>query len=384
MSQSKTLIFYLSIPGLLLFLGTAYSINQGQTVAVKQTEAETSPQKKEQKGSSPPQKKQILQEMQNLQHTKKLRQLTHIKHNFRHYLKSKIPFDSILLKLDNKESHLIKYTNGFSQKSQRPLASLTKLFTAVAILQLHENNVINLEDNIGKYFPKLHLAKSPHDGKTVRIRHLLHHTTGIPYRSSHNNYVKCPVRGRTVSVPYQFASAGKLHNYSNVNFHLLACIIEKVTKRSYPDYISHYIFDALDMNNSRISRHSMGASGIYSTAYDLTVFAQGLIDYELISYNSLKELASPPQYLKSTKNSRYYGLGARVITRNHEVKDIYHTGIFNGNFAELHIYPATKSVAIIFGNPSNIHAEGFKKFRWVVNRYLRKYMSAYENVTIVN
>jgi CubicO group peptidase (beta-lactamase class C family) len=382
MSQSKTLILYLSIPSLLLFLGTAYSINQGQTVAVKRSEAETYP-KKETKNPLP-QKKQILQQKQDQQHTRKLRQLTRIKYNFRHYLQSKIPFDSILLKLDNKESPLIQYNNGFSSKSQRPLASLTKLFTAVAILQLHENNVINLDDDIGKYFPKLHLAESPRDGKTVRIRHLLHHTTGIPYRSSHNSYVNCPVRGRTAAVPYQFAPAGKLHNYSNSNFYLLACIIEKVTRRSFPDYISHYIFAALDMNNSRISRHSMGASGIYSTAYDLTVFAQGLIDYELISYNSLKELASPPQHLKSTKNSRYYALGARVITRNHEVKDIYHTGIFNGNFAELHIYPATKSVAVIFGNPPNIHADGFKRFRWVVNRYLRKYMSAYENVTKVN
>lgn len=133
------------------------------------------------------------------------------------------------------------------------IGSVTKQFTAAAILLLAEEGKLSLSDPITKFLPDY-----PVQGHLVTIRHLLSHTSGIP------NYTELPEWQPTmrndVSVqqlidvfknkPFDFAP-GEHWKYDNSGYILLGAIIEKVSGQSYPEFLSTHIFEPLGMKSSR-------------------------------------------------------------------------------------------------------------------------------------
>ena len=290
------------------------------------------------------------------------------------------PYSQFIVQLSYKDIDLINYSQGLEKDSRRPVASVTKLFTAVAILQLQDLNLLNIEDPVAKYFPELKISSEPVDGKMVRIAHLMNHTAGLPYASGDNQLLKSEFSNAGVWIPRQYKAAGLEFNYSNANFGILAAIIEKVSGMSYSEYMRSNIFEASGMKNSSVDNSALGYSGIQSSVNDLTVFGQKLASGEIISKRSLKQISRPPEGQKKHKDGMFYGLGARVVVEKGEVLEIYHTGIFNGNFAEMHIYFPTKSVAVLFGNPPDIRAKVFNQYRYTLNSYLRQYIVAFNQL----
>src|SRR5208283_4739801 len=131
--------------------------------------------------------------------------------------------------------------------------SITKQFTAAAILKLQEEGKLSVNDKLTKYFPEF-----PR-GDEVTLEHLLTHTSGIHSFASKPQFlemVKSPVKEEDLvrsieKDPYDFAP-GKKYQYNNSGFFLLGCIIEKVSGHSYGDFLRENFFEPLGMTNTGV------------------------------------------------------------------------------------------------------------------------------------
>ena len=137
------------------------------------------------------------------------------------------------------------------------LASISKQFTATAILILHERGALSVDDDVRKYLPELPVYRSG----PIRIRDLLTHTSGLP------DYMKFddpPARHSTYWVnedyvgefarqkndfPLGFAT-GRKYEYSNSNYLLLGTIIARVSKKSYGTFLHDEIFAPAEMRHT--------------------------------------------------------------------------------------------------------------------------------------
>ena len=152
-----------------------------------------------------------------------------------------------------------------SQDTVYDMASVSKTFTSVAVLQLTEKGKIGLEDTLDKYFPEYET------GKKITINHLLHMTSGIAdYCNNPDpfwNISGADAANQKLSdifldkitdeeflqalykAPLDFEPGTKCE-YSNTNYHLLAFIIEKVSGMKYCDYVKKNIFDKCGMTKT--------------------------------------------------------------------------------------------------------------------------------------
>jgi CubicO group peptidase (beta-lactamase class C family) len=144
-----------------------------------------------------------------------------------------------------------------SLKSQHTMSvfSMTKVLTAIAILQLIEKEKINLDDKITKYL------NHPYN-QNITIRHLLNHTSGIPNPiplkwvhlvKNHNNFREKQELDKVLKdnshVDFE---AGSKYGYSNIGYWLLGKIIEKVSKEEYATYVTNNIFKPLNLTSNEI------------------------------------------------------------------------------------------------------------------------------------
>jgi CubicO group peptidase (beta-lactamase class C family) len=134
------------------------------------------------------------------------------------------------------------------------LASVSKQFTAVCILQLMEAGKLKLSDSLRQYFPKM-----PYNN--ITIQQLLTHTSGLPeYSNSMENYWnhkniafnKDVIRFLEREKPPANFKPGTKWQYCNTGYVLLASIVEKLSGLTFQDYLQQHIFKPLHMNHSRI------------------------------------------------------------------------------------------------------------------------------------
>jgi CubicO group peptidase (beta-lactamase class C family) len=207
------------------------------------------------------------------------------------------------------------------------IASLSKSFTAVAVMQLSEKNLLSIDDPIAKYLPDV-----PH-GEEVTVAHLLSHSSGIPdylqpkFQFDYSKAWK-PLELYNVvrDADLEFTPGTSFH-YSNTGYVLLGLIIEEVSGQSYADYIKEHIFMPSGMNHSMFSipEGTKGAAGhvggkagpamdnsaayaagdIISTAEDLARFDQSLRDGILLS----KDTANLMETTHASKFPYQYGYG---------------------------------------------------------------------------
>ncbi|AIL44566.1 serine hydrolase domain-containing protein [Elizabethkingia anophelis] len=137
------------------------------------------------------------------------------------------------------------------------LASVSKQFTAMGIVQLEKEGKLSYNDPLTKYFPELSFYKP------ITIDNLLHHTSGLPdYMSLFDknwDKKKFATNKDVVEMlakykPERLFVPGDKYEYSNTGYALLGLIIEKVSKQSYGDYLNKKIFKPLGMANTRVYR----------------------------------------------------------------------------------------------------------------------------------
>jgi len=207
-----------------------------------------------------------------------------------------------------------------NEKSAFQLASVSKQFTAAAIMILHERNQIKLTDTVNRYFPDF-----PYED--VTIKNLLNHTAGLPkyfWVAEHKwKQKKAPTNCEMMTLlesskVQRFYKPGRNFDYSNTGYLVLASIVEKVSGTSFSAFVKQYIFDPLEMNdsyvysfendtistnqldgyrlykgwrhrkiNSTINDAVVGDKNVYSTTEDLFKWTTGLNNGKLFSKESL-------------------------------------------------------------------------------------------------
>lgn len=257
------------------------------------------------------------------------------------------------------------------------LGSMNKMFTAVAIAQLAQQQKLNFEDPIGKYlteYPNPEVAK-------VTIHQLLTHTGGTgdifgPEYEKNIEKLKAPkdyiaLYGHR---PIEF-QPGSRFGYSNYGFVLLGAIIEKISGESYYDYISKYIYLPAGMTSSgsywkteEIPNMAIGytrsensdlknnytflpmrgspAGGGYSTVEDLVRFANALLSYKLLNadYTNLVTAGK----IDEQDNTKYaYGFEDNF---ENGVRWFGHNGGAPGINSALKIYPISGYIIAVMGN----------------------------------
>lgn len=243
------------------------------------------------------------------------------------------------------------------------LASITKQFTAVAILQLVEQGKISLQDSLQKFVPDY-----PFKGNTITIENLLTHTSGIPdymqldYHSP--NMERWDFRPKQLidsfrSQPLQFIPGTK-YTYSNSGYYLLGYIIEKVSGISYQNYIltplglTHSYFDnGSNIIPNRVNGYNKenkvfmnadfwspsiayAAGGLLSTTEDLYKWFKALLDHKVLKKETLDKAFAP--YKLNNGSLANYGYGWTI---NHlsSIPSIGHSGRMNGFVTDEIYYP---------------------------------------------
>lgn len=256
------------------------------------------------------------------------------------------------------------------------IGSITKQFTATAILQLQEAGKLSVDDLASKYYPDM-----PSAWAGVTIKHLLTHTSGIPSYTNIPHFFEAESRRDrtpdeiiklTADKPLDFAPGSKFA-YDNSGYILLGYIIEKVSGETYADYIQHHIFDPLGMTSSGydvsttvIAKRAAGysrtkaglintpflsmtepfaAGSLYSTVDDLLIWDQAL---------SAGKLLSPASYqVMFTDYGHHYGFGWFIDDKfGHQ--HIWHEGGINGFVTEFSRYPKDKLTVVVFSNQDGL------------------------------
>lgn len=155
------------------------------------------------------------------------------------------------------------------------IGSNTKSFTALAILQLVDSGLVNLDKPVSFYLPDFSFLNESAD-KKITVRHLLNQTSGLPQSGGffENSTTDSTVFQKSfttyLKTLYPKNSIGEAFEYCNSNYVLLGLIVPKASQKSYSDYVKEYIFKPLSMTHSYANYDSTIARGLidgYQYAY---------------------------------------------------------------------------------------------------------------------
>jgi CubicO group peptidase (beta-lactamase class C family) len=283
------------------------------------------------------------------------------------------------------------------------LASVTKQFTAMAIMVLAEREKLQFADTLAKYCPEF-----PAYARTITIRNLLNHTGGLTEyhellvgKVEDENYERS---SKSPPATHEFTAIealqilsrqqtlrfapGEKFEYSNSGYVILGQIIERVTGQRYAEFLKETIFDPLGMHdtlvvderNQKVPRlalgyekrngewrditytpenHIYGEDDVVSTVNDLYKWDQALYTDRLVRSSTL-EMAFTPGHTNDgkeiathiLKRPNSYGFGWFISSLDGD-KDVEHSGGWSGYRTDILRVPARRVTAIVLTNSSN-------------------------------
>ena len=260
------------------------------------------------------------------------------------------------------------------------LASVTKMFTAIAIAQLVERGKLSYDRTVGQILPDY---PNKAVARSVTIGQLLSHTSGMIGARPLAEKASDPQSARTlapwidtfVNEPLS-ASPGQRFDYSNAGYILLGAVIEKASGQSYYDYVSDHVFKLAGMTNTgfydletdppnlatgfmdgpggtrrdnifALTARGAPHAGAYSTGPDMVKFHMALVNHRLLSAAALKTLWTG--VTEEADKHRQYGYGAYIERYNgHEI--ISHGGGWQGITNHFEFYPGLGYTVVILSN----------------------------------
>ena len=293
----------------------------------------------------------------------------------------------------NREENINANTNTIAS-----IGSISKLFTATAIMKLVSENKLRLDSNIKDLLPNYHLKEVYQDSGSVTVASLLTHSSGVPRDTDHSYWSgpnhafpsKTEMFDHLNQMETNFA-VGSNVQYSNVGFALLGQVIEEVSGISYKEYMETEIFKHLGMTNSVVEmqeltygkEHAIGytamnrdrkrkkanffqtkamqpAAGISSSVEDLAKFASWqfrLMDStesELLTPEALKSMYD----IHATSRNGYMkrGYGFEIQTDKEGNKWVMHGGMCPGYVAFLKMDLTNKMAYAILINTNGERA----------------------------
>ncbi len=265
------------------------------------------------------------------------------------------------------------------------IASASKQFTAFCIALLESEGKLSFDDDIRKYLPDL-----PEYEKTVTIRHLLHHTSGLPDHSliglaglQTDDVLTQGLILKLIKTQRNLASApGEKFVYINTDYTLLAAIVEKVSGQSFKEFTKQNIFAPLDMINSHFhddyeeiiknraysyqvidtSKYSnywsnqswYGAFGLYTSADDLIKWFLNFDDPKVGNADVIKQIYECGVLNNGQQLNYAFGL---QIDNHKGFKRIGHGGITAGYSAYTFRYPDQNLGIILLANSNDFNPD---------------------------
>ncbi len=262
------------------------------------------------------------------------------------------------------------------------IGSISKQFTAAAILILEQDGKINTSDTLTKFFPWSKKTKN------ITIEHLLTHTSGVTDIFKIPNFFTLSSQKRSISdlskmileLDPEFET-GTQYQYSNGGYALLAHLIEKLSGVSYQEFLSTHIFEPLNMNATGHGRGNevifnlatgydpsgysdlkiteyidpellKGSGSIYSTVGDMQIWINSLKDKTLLNKESYEKLLN--------NYGHNYGYGISLY-KSFDLSVFGHDGRINGFIADYLHYERPDISIIILGNIQTGVADFFRR-----------------------
>ena len=259
------------------------------------------------------------------------------------------------------------------------IGSVTKQFTAAALLQLRDQGKLSLDDDITKWLPDFDTR-----GNKLTLRRLLDHTSGMVGITempefgilvSNGRFPRDSAYALIRRYPFQFPT-GEAQIYNNSAFWLLGLVIEKASGMTYEDYVEKKIFEPLGMKRSmycnsseNIPRRAHGygiqngvirraptnvhtwpfsAGSLCSTAGDMVTWLKALHGGKVLSPKSYAEMITPSKLNDGTPLR--YGMGIGVGKDVRGLDFIGHGGAIGGFVAEATWYPAAQMAIVVLIN----------------------------------
>lgn len=278
---------------------------------------------------------------------------------------------------------ILNYGTQYNSKTVYRIASVSKQFTAAAILKLCEQGKMSVDDTLDRYFPEYNGAE------TVKVHHLLSMRSGITdyvYAAMNGNV---PSDGLSADAPAEqnrkaieswifentYPAPDISYSYSNTNFFMLGEIIEQVSGMPYEDFITESLLKPLNMNSTGFqdtwsrtdlelaSGYGSGEYGYYeynamryacgdmmSTAEDLAIWAKEFISGEnkVLSDNIVAQMTTNYEYAG-------YGYGMMIDDNHHAV---YHIGSITPYHSILAVFPEQRLVLVLLDNRETENPDG--------------------------
>jgi len=268
-------------------------------------------------------------------------------------------------------------------ESSYRMASITKTFTAFAVLQLAESGKINLDAEIQSYVPYYPQKKWP-----ITIRQLLGHLGGIPHyvdRDKELHYKTHMNTKEAVAIFQDYdlvAQPGTRYHYSSYGYNLLGAAIEEASGQPYGEFIKQHIFGPLGMSDSRMDDPTavipnrvrgyrwieghiapsefvdmssrFAAGGTRSTVIDLLKYARGIIQGRLVSSRSWELMLSPMATDDGILTGRGMSWTVRPIRGHFQIS---HGGSQSETKTYLFLFPLEKFAVAIASNMETFDRE---------------------------
>ncbi len=257
------------------------------------------------------------------------------------------------------------------------IGSISKQFTAAAILLLVEDGSVGIDDPLTDYLPDY-----PMQGHTVTIRHLLQHTSGIQSFTdlpSYRRQMRIDVSHQDIldrfkDKPFHFAP-GEKYRYCNSGFYLLGMVVEKASGSSFETFLRRRIFSPLELKHTSYDHHGrvirnrargysrwlgvfvnarylsmtqpFAAGALVSSAEDLVKWQRALVDAQLLTKDSYRMMTKAG--VLADESTINYGLGTVVGTRNGQTA-FSHGGGINGFRSDLVYFPEADYTIVVLAN----------------------------------
>lgn len=268
----------------------------------------------------------------------------------------------------------------FTTQSNVCIGSVTKSFTALGIMQLHEKGLLNIDEPLVKYLPQFSINTRGADLKEMTVGSVIHHTSGLPNDIFLNAWEPAEKYTDTMSYvkkEYLAFPPQTIYHYSNIGFCLLGHAIYAVSQNDYPEYMRKNVFLPSRMMNTGflsydklphvskaydtdgtillpLSRRNVPAGSMYSNIDDLVHFAQELIAIYhgkrggLVEPETLKRMLSEQAETTLIDNRREV-LGWSLL-KNESGFAVLHFGSDHDSSAGLLILPEKRMASIFLVN----------------------------------
>ncbi|MCY7345539.1 MAG: beta-lactamase family protein [Pyrinomonadaceae bacterium] len=282
----------------------------------------------------------------------------------------------------------IEANSAAAPKTVYEIGSITKQFTAAAVMMLIEEGKVRLDNKISKYFPD-----APTAWNQITVRHLLSHTSGIQNHVAVPGYLNrfktnlsfetTPTREEVLKdffkLPSEF-EPGETWAYDNTGYYLLGFIIEKASGKSYYQFLDERIFKPLSMTSTRstdtrpiVPKRASGyewvndkfenrpvllptiafsAGTILSTALDMAKLDVALYTEKLLKKSTLEQMWTPAKTNDGALASFDYGFGW-FIDNYHGHRIVQHAGGTPGFSSVIYRFTNDKLTIIILSNHSD-------------------------------